>query len=57
MISAAFFIGAAIIAALSAVMFTNAKSGPQQTLGGVVALVALLVASLGALMRVAGIHY
>ncbi len=57
MISAAFFIGSAIIATLSAIMFTNAKSGPQQTLGGVVALVALLVASLGALMRVAGISY
>ena len=57
MISAAFFISAAVIATLSAIMFGKAKSGPQQTLGGVMAMVALLVASLGALLRVAGIRY
>lgn len=37
-----------------AILFGTSRKGEQQTLGGVVAAVALLVAALGALARVAG---
>ena len=57
MISTSLFVCSAIIAAGGAILIGNAKSGEQSALGGAIAFFALLVASLGALMRVAGISY
>lgn len=54
LISAALFIGAGVILILGAVLFGAAKTGPQNTAGGAVAFLGLLVASLGALVMVAG---
>ena len=39
----------------ASLLVVYAKTGPQETLGGVVALLALLIAALGGLARVAGI--
>jgi hypothetical protein len=48
------FLLAGFIFAGGAILFGAAKDGQQQSLGGVVAMIALLVAALGALARVAG---
>ena len=48
------FILAGFIFAGGAVLFGAAQKGEQQTLGGIVAMIALLLAALGALARVAG---
>lgn len=48
------FIIAGFIFAGGAILFGAARKGEQQTLGGIVAMIALLIAALGALARVAG---
>lgn len=49
------FIMSGVIFAGGAILFGSARKGEQQTLGGVLALIALVVASLAALAKVAGI--
>lgn len=55
MTSVFLFIAAAIVASLASLLIVYAKTGEQQTLGGVIAMLALILAALGALARISGI--
>lgn len=54
MISVILFVAAGIVASAASLLIVYAKTGQQQTLGGIIAMLAFLVAMLGALARVSG---
>lgn len=56
MISWPLFAIAILFFIIGAAFFGNAKRGTQNSLGGIIALIALVIAALGALARVAGAH-